>query len=126
VLNVGSLLAGWTNGALRATLHRVAGPASLHSSGSQREVLLKAVNHARTSIAFFADPNNGVSEALTATATVTTAATTTEQKNDDLTDALGGMSVKEYITFRSGGDGVQRTGVSFTAKESEIINSKKK
>merc|ERR1712238_105812 len=113
---------------LRATLHRVAGPASVNSS-HQQEVLLNAVHHARTSIAFFADPNHGVvSESLTAATattspTTTTTTTTTEKKNDELTVVLGGMSVQEYITFRSGGEGVHRTGVSFTAQESEIINT---
>jgi len=112
VVNVGSLLAGWTHGALRATLHRVAGPALLNS-GSNRQGLLDAVNHARTSMAFFADPNHDVSESLAATATAT--------EKDDLAVALGGLSVAEYIRFRSGGDDNQRSGVSFTAKESEII-----
>jgi len=133
VVNVGSLLAGWTNGALRATLHRVAGPASLNS-GSDRDVLLEAVNRARTSVAFFVDPNHDVAESLvattttakatakaTATATATATAKATTEK-DDLAVALGGMSVGEYIRFRSGGDGVRRSGVSFTAKESEIIS----
>jgi len=64
-------------------------------------------------MAFFADPNHDVSESLAATATAT--------EKDDLAVALGGLSVAEYIRFRSGGDDNQRSGVSFTAKESEII-----
>ena len=116
VVNVGSLLAGWTKGVLRATLHRVAGPASLNS-GSNRQVLLEAVNHSRTSLAFFADPNHDVSESLAATAATT--------EKDDLTDALGGISVAEYIRWRSGGDGVERSGVSFTANEKQCIDNEK-
>jgi len=119
VVNVGSLLAGWTKGSLRATLHRVAGPASSNSCSDRRD-LLEAVHHPRTSLAFFADPNRDVSESLAATATETATETTT----DDLTDALGGMSVAEYMQWRSGGDGAERSGVSFTAKESEIIHNR--
>ena len=109
VINVGSLLAGWTNGSLKATLHRVAGPASANSC-SDRKVLLEAVHRPRTSVAFFADPNRDVSESLQAT------------QSDFATDPLEGMSVAEYIRWRSGGDGAERSGVSFTEKESEIIN----
>mmetsp|Transcript_13778 Transcript_13778/g.28867 ORF Transcript_13778/g.28867 Transcript_13778/m.28867 type:complete len:406 (+) Transcript_13778:164-1381(+) len=114
VMNVGSLLAGWTKGALRATLHRVAGPGSLNS-GSDRQVLVEATKHSRTSMAFFADPNRNVSESLAAT---------TATEKDELTNALGGMSVAEYIRWRSGGDGVERSGVSFTLEESETITKK--
>lgn len=122
VVNVGSLLAGWTKGSLRATLHRVAGPASTNSR-SNKEDLLEAVNHPRTSVAFFADPNQDVSASLEATATKT-------QHNDDnaasiddtLAETLGGMSVAEYIRWRAGGEGAERSGVSFTTKESEIVN----
>ncbi len=108
VINVGSLLSGWTRGSLRATLHRVAGPASKNSC-SDKEVLLEAVHRSRTSLAFFADPNKDVSKSLQAT------------DGDVLTETLGGMSVEEYISWRSGGDGADRSGVSFTANESEII-----
>lgn len=108
VVNVGSLLAGWTRGALKATLHRVAGPASLNSGGD-RAVLVEATNHPRTSVAFFADPNQHVSDSLAAT------------NNNGLGGPLGDMSVAEYIRWRSGGDGTQRSGVSFTAEESELL-----
>jgi isopenicillin N synthase-like dioxygenase len=110
------LLSGWTKGSLRATLHRVAGPASSNSC-SDREVLKEAVQSPRTSVAFFADPNKDVSESLEATAKNQTETTT-----DFLTGALGGMSVAEYIRWRSGGDDAERSGVSFTAEESEIIH----
>eukprot|EP00537_Pseudo-nitzschia_pungens_P008548 CAMPEP_0172370252 /NCGR_PEP_ID=MMETSP1060-20121228/36885_1 /TAXON_ID=37318 /ORGANISM="Pseudo-nitzschia pungens, Strain cf. cingulata" /LENGTH=360 /DNA_ID=CAMNT_0013095455 /DNA_START=220 /DNA_END=1302 /DNA_ORIENTATION=- len=112
VVNVGSLLAGWTKGTLRATLHRVAGPAS-ENSGSDRQVLVEATKQSRTSIAYFVDPNRNVSESL--------AATTATEGDDDLKDALRGMSVAEYIRWRSGGDGFERSGVSFTPEESKII-----
>lgn len=112
VINVGSLLSGWTRGSLKATLHRVAGPASKNSC-SDRSVLLKAVNRPRTSLAFFADPNKNVSESLQATAA--------SPEDSHLIDALGGMSVEEYISWRSGGDGAERSGVSFTENETEII-----
>lgn len=115
VVNLGSLLAGWTKGSLRATLHRVAGPASSNSC-SDKTVLLEATNHPRTSLAFFADPNKDLSKSLEATLKEAGTA-------DDLTVALGGMSVVEYIRWRSGGDNADRSGVSFTAKESEIINT---
>ncbi|VEU34812.1 unnamed protein product [Pseudo-nitzschia multistriata] len=109
VVNVGSLLAGWTNGALKATLHRVAGPASLNS-GSDRRVLIEATKHSRTSIAFFADPNANVRESLE-----------TNENNQNFKGALGGMSVADYIRWRSGGNGFERSGVSFTPEERKII-----
>ena len=63
VVNAGSLLEVWTGGRIPATLHRVAGPASVGSVG-QRGALLEAVGRDRTSIAFFADPDRNVSAAL--------------------------------------------------------------
>lgn len=111
VINVGSLLSGWTRGSLRATLHRVAGPASKNSC-SDKNILLEAVHKPRTSLAFFADPNKDVSKSLQATANT---------DGDVLRETLGGMSVEEYISWRSGGDSADRSGVSFTANETEII-----
>jgi isopenicillin N synthase-like dioxygenase len=108
VVNVGSLLSSWTQGSLRATLHRVAGPASRNSC-SDREILREAVHVPRTSLAFFADPNKDVSESLEATTSIQAGS------------IEGGMSVAEYISWRSGGDGAERSGVSFTEKESERI-----
>ena len=135
VLNVGSLLSGWTKNILRATLHRVAGPGSINS-GSNKEDLFEATKHPRTSIAFFADPNYNVSESLTATATATATAVTSsnsiinndnvdddDKEKDPLTIALEGMSVSEYIRWRSGGtdDDIKRSGVSFTKNETDVL-----
>ena len=135
VLNVGSLLSGWTKGMLRATLHRVAGPGSI-DSGSNKEDLFEATKHPRTSIAFFADPNYNVSESLTATATATAVTSSNSSNNnnndnvddddeekDPLTIALEGMSVSEYIRWRSGGtdDDIKRSGVSFTKNETDVL-----
>jgi hypothetical protein len=111
VVNVGSLLSGWTKGALRATLHRVAGPASL-DSGSDPQDLLQAVNCARTSIAFFADPNPNVSVHLNQSQS------RGENHRGDANESMSEMTISEYIEWRSGGTGVDRTGVSFTTNES--------
>ena len=94
VVNIGSLLSEWTGQELKATLHRVAGPAS---AGSQigKEELEESISVSRTSVAYFADPNNDVS------------ATFGEED----------MSVAEYIQFRSGGKARNRTGVALTATE---------
>lgn len=116
VVNVGSLLSRWTKGILRATLHRVAGPASLNSC-SDMEVLKEAVRSPRTSVAFFADPNKDVSESLEATAKKQN-----ETTIDFLAGAPGKMSIGEYIKWRSGGDGAKRSGVSFMSEESKIIH----
>jgi len=112
VVNIGSLLSGWTKGSLRATLHRVAGPASPHSQ-SRMEDLLEAVKHTRTSMAFFADPNENVAESLAASG----------KEENGLVDALEGMSVSEYIEWRSGGSGSDRSGIGFTsADEKQILD----
>lgn len=113
VVNVGSLLSGWTNDSLKATLHRVAGPAS-SNSGTPNELLVQAVCHARTSIAFFADPNQDVSKVLAKTNNI-------HSVEED--SFLQGMSsVAEYIAWRSGGSGATRSGVSFTEQESKRIH----
>lgn len=111
VVNIGSLLSGWTKGALCATLHRVAGPASLNSTSS-REHLLKAVKHKRTSIAFFADPNKDVSINLSS------------NKSESISKQE--MSISEYIEWRSGGSGDDRSGVSFTSDESNLMQTQLK
>lgn len=111
VVNIGSLLSGWTKGALRATLHRVAGPASLNST-SPREDLLEAVKRTRTSIAFFADPNEDVSASLTKSGDE-------EEQEQGLAEMMHGMSVSEYTEWRSGGSGIDRSGISFTSNESD-------
>ena len=104
VVNVGSILSDWTGGELRATLHRVAGPASAGRRGDDvadrayRESLLRAVSVPRYSIAYFADPNSDVS----------------------IDAELGGGAatrVSDYIRWRSGGSGSDRSGVAFTSTE---------
>ena len=98
VVNIGSLLSEWTGQELKATLHRVAGPASV---GSQigKEELEESISVSRTSVAYFADPNNDVSATFGK-----------EGLEED-------MSVAEYIQFRSGGKARNRTGVALTATE---------
>ena len=95
VVNIGSILSEWTKGKMLATLHRVAGPAS-NKSFSDPKDLIVASSQARTSIAFFADPN----------------------KNTNVTN---GMSISEYIQYRSGGNGNDRSGVGFTTDEQKRV-----
>jgi len=124
VVNVGSLLSGWTGGLLKATLHRVAGPASLNSRSS-REVLLRAVQHRRTSIAFFVDPNEDLpSSLLDGNVSNRNDEDKRNQAMRGLQDALGGMSISEYIKWRSGGSGADRSGVSFTKDEQDEIEGR--
>ncbi|KAL3810215.1 hypothetical protein ACHAXA_006355 [Cyclostephanos tholiformis] len=111
VVNVGSILSKWTGGALRATLHRVAGPASVGvrggRGGAYAESLLRGVSVPRYSIAYFADPNGDV--IIDADELVV---------GDD--DAIRGkfqMSVLDYIRWRSYGGGSDRSGVAFTSME---------
>lgn len=123
VVNIGSLLSGWTGGKLKATLHRVAGPAS-EGSGVSREDLLMAVRCRRTSIAFFVDPNEDVSNLLRVEGrngidVGNSVGNSVGGQGGGLQEALGGMSIKEYIQWRSGGIGVDRIGVSFTRNEEE-------
>jgi len=114
VVNIGSLLSGWTGGSLLATLHRVAGPASKGSRHSDDvyKTLLQAVSKSRTSIAFFSDPNEGVAASLKES-----------NAKSGLTDALNGMSVAEYIKWRSGGSGDDRSGLKFTQEEEKRIQN---
>jgi hypothetical protein len=95
VVNIGSLLSDWTREQpfpLLATLHRVAGPAS-ENSGSDPDVLKHAVSLGRTSIAY----------------------------PDENTPLLSKGSIKDYIHWRSGGSGHDRSGVSFTSAEQERL-----
>jgi len=123
VLNVGSLLSEWTRQELKATLHRVAGPASL-DSGTERSVLLESVTKERISIAYFADPDGDVSVSLLSN----TARMEEEEeraRNDDEGDDEGmnnKMSVSDYIRWRSGGRGRDRSGVAFTSLEESRLN----
>ncbi len=116
VVNVGSILSEWTGGVLRATLHRVAGPASVGGKrggcGSYAESLLRGVSIPRYSIAYFADPNCDV---------------TIDADKLVGDESIGGgktqMNVLDYILWRSGGGGSDRSGVAFTSfEESRLAN----
>jgi len=108
VVNIGSILSEWTRQELKATLHRVAGPASIGSI-TRKDALLKAVAVPRISIAYFADPNGNVSTALEGQNNAG------EKKVDD--NGRSKMSVSDYIRWRSGGHGANRSGVAFTSTE---------
>ena len=107
VVNIGSILSEWTRQDLKATLHRVAGPASAGSTTSKHD-LLEAVKVERRSIAYFADPNPNV--------------VTTLNKSDgySMSDESS-MTIDEYIKWRCGGTGADRSGVPFTENEEERL-----
>eukprot|EP00501_MAST-03F_sp_TOSAG23-6_P001003 GSMAST32.ASY1.ANO1.1043.1 assembled CDS len=90
VVNIGSLLSKWTNGELKATIHRVAGPDSKGTKISKEE-LEEASTLTRTSLAFFTDPNEDVCIALPVEGSNTPSATI--------------QSVREYLQYRSGSKG---------------------
>lgn len=104
VVNVGSLMSDWTGGKLLATLHRVAGPAS-EGSLSAPETLLEAAARPRTSIAFFADPDED------AKATLGTG------ERGAIEESPRDVSVADYVRWRSGGVDADRSGVAFTPEE---------
>ncbi len=108
IVNIGSILSEWTRQDLKATLHRVAGPASIGSTTPTTD-LLKAVSVERRSIAYFADPNPNV-------------ATTLSRSNDHSLENEDNMTIDEYIKWRSGGTGADRSGVSFTRMEEERLS----
>jgi isopenicillin N synthase-like dioxygenase len=119
VVNVGTLLSEWTRQELKATLHRVAGPASSDSCNTamEREVLMESVRRERISIAYFADPDVDVSVSLS-----TNTAAMMKKKEDGVLDndekrGIELMSVSDYIRWRSGGSGQDRSGVAFTSLE---------
>ena len=103
VVNTGSILSQWSRYDLSATLHRVAGPASLRSN-TPREDLLKAVSVPRISLAYFVDPNDDVSITL-------------KGSSDESCADKSTMSISEYIKWRSGGAGADRDGIAFTSTE---------
>jgi len=107
VVNIGSILAEWTRNDLKATLHRVAGPATTGSPTSKDD-LLEAVSLPRRSIAYFSDPNSNVSTALS------------KSKDCDSGDDVN-MTIHEYIQWRSGGTNANRSGVAFTSNEEERL-----
>lgn len=106
VVNIGSILSEWTRHKLNATLHRVAGPASIGSKTPKKD-LLRAVSVPRISVAYFADPNEKVS---------TTLKTSGESSEDSP------MSISDYIQWRSGGEGTERDGVAFTTAEKDRLS----
>ncbi len=108
IVNIGSILSEWTRQDLKATLHRVAGPASIGSTTSTTD-LLRAVSVERRSIAYFADPNPNV-------------ATTLSQSNDHSLENEDNMTIDAYFKWRSGGTGADRSGVSFTQVEEERLS----
>jgi isopenicillin N synthase-like dioxygenase len=101
VVNIGSLLSDWTKRSdgepLLATVHRVAGPAS-ENSASDPNVLKMAMSQGRTSIAFFADPDD-----------------------DTPLSSDNGMTMDEYVQWRSGGNSKGRSGVAFTEAERKSL-----
>ncbi len=96
VVNIGTLLQEWTSGKLQATLHRVI--ASVESAGLPR-----------TSLAFFADPDPDVSAIL---------------KDPTETEQSGAIdtSVEDYIYWRAGREGRQRSGLAFSKEEEDRVN----
>jgi len=108
VVNIGSLLSDWTNGELLATLHRVV--------AIRRNQQLESPP--RTSIAMFADPDKDVAAILR---TNDNGATTASYDADENAKRKETMSVAEYIQWRSGGAGADRSGVAFTETEVERL-----
>jgi isopenicillin N synthase-like dioxygenase len=91
ILNAGSLLSLATNGAIKATKHRVPGPASIASRTDPAE-LRRAAAVSRHSLAFFVDPDATLRLEL-------------EARSGG--EAAQGISVAEYVAWRCGkGDGV--------------------
>jgi len=112
VVNIGSILSEWTRQELKATLHRVVGPASVGSPMS-KEALLAAAEGPRISIAYFADPNDDVSTALIEGKH----GGGIQEKMENVFNAGEDMSVSDYIRWRSGGEGTSRSGVAYTSTE---------
>ena len=106
VVNIGTLLSQWTKNELSATLHRVAGPASIGSNTPNKE-LIESVSFERISIAYFADPNKDIASTL---------------KNVDGSVEVDSMTVSDYIQWRSGGVGADREGVAFTTNEKDRLS----
>lgn len=106
VVNIGSLLQGWTNGKLLATLHRVVAPQECQGSWLPR-----------TSLAFFADPDPDISTILQDT---TATGNSLPEKETQF------KTVAEYIERRSGGEGNQRIGLAFSKEEEDRVNGTKR
>lgn len=99
---------GWTDEALLATLHRVAGPGSMESAISD-EVLRSAANETRYSLAFFADPDSNVQLKPRLSG----------GRNGEGASERTGMSVAEYVRWRAGQD--SGIGVSFDGSEEQRV-----
>ncbi len=114
IVNIGTWLSETYNRdnqhILKATLHRVAGPKSFNSR-TPLDVLQKASQQGRTSIAFFADPN--------ANEPIHENTSNHEQQQQQQ------QTIAEYIQWRSGGgsDSKNRTGVAYTINEQNRIQS---
>ena len=97
VVNIGSLMSEWTGGKLLATLHRVVSLVDDNAGCKPR-----------TSIAFFADPDEEISVTL--------------KGGKAMNDQRGDMTVAEYIKWRSGGSERGRSGLAFTNEEESRVN----
>lgn len=99
VINAGSLLSLTSNGAIKATKHRVPGPSSLASHTDVAE-LRHAASVTRHSLAFFVDPDTTLRLNLGAASGETC-------ESGGPSTPVGGLSVAEYVAWRCGlGDGV--------------------
>ena len=74
--------------------------------------MLRASDKARTSIAFFADPDKDVSRLV-------------RSVDVGAHGGAGEMTVAEYIMWRSGGTGDDRSGVAFVREEEERLGGGK-
>lgn len=107
VVNIGTWLSRYTDGKLKATLHRVAGPAS-SNSGTDAKILHEAMKKPRSSIAFFADPNIDAKMPNMQAEKIMNKITESNKKE---------LNVGEYIEWRSGGSGSNRVGIAYTVEE---------
>jgi isopenicillin N synthase-like dioxygenase len=134
VVNIGSILSRWTNGRLLATLHRVVFVDDddyddiVHNNLSNQKSPPMEKTTVRTSLAFFADPNPDVSTNLQLSpdsqqqksAFSTTCDYAPPPDGND--QGKKEMKFSDYLSWRSGGTSVERTGVAFTSTEEKRIN----
>jgi isopenicillin N synthase-like dioxygenase len=134
VVNIGSILSKWTNGRLLATLHRVVFVDDddyddiVHNNLSNQKSPPMEKTTVRTSLAFFADPNPDVSTNLQLSPDSQQQKSAFSTTCDDAPPPDGNdqgkeeMTVADYLSWRSGGTSVERTGVAFTDAEEKRIN----